>query len=431
MRKVLSILAGLIAATVLVMSVFGHELREQMAYRVGATLPASGAVGEIFVLVAEGTSPDSTVYVRDPLLGWETVGASGGLDSLTDVVITAAADGDFLFYNGSNWVDQTTAQVQTQLGLNGTLNAVAKFNATDVTPSSITDDGTTVDFTVADFTVIDAATFTSDAGVGFIFNAPDTDDQNIFQARNSGGTNGLLIDSQPGAGFGGNLWAFNEALNAMNGVEDTINGINIAITNANHTGGTLNAINVAAITGDAQATENGITVAAGYDYGINLTAFAADNTIPPIYLADAARVRWNGAAVIQTNVGYAFRIIDADGNIMFSRLSDTTSSVGGHRIGTAVAVVGADQAITAPANVFHASAGAAASVATIVDPTDAMAAQITVICNDANLTFTNTDAGGANTLDLVASFVCSIHDTLSMVYDVTNDRWLEVARSVN
>lgn len=39
------------------------------------------------------------------------------LNGLSDVVITAAATGDFLMYSGSNWVDQTSAQVVTQLGL--------------------------------------------------------------------------------------------------------------------------------------------------------------------------------------------------------------------------------------------------------------------------------------------------------------------------
>ena len=56
---------------------------------------------------------------------------------------------------------------------------------------------------------------------------------------------------------------------------------------------------------------------------------------------------------------------------------------------------------------------------------------VTFICDDANLTFTNADAGGANTLDLAGSLVCTANDTLTIMRDVTNSRWVELDRSVN
>lgn len=55
---------------------------------------------------------------------------------------------------------------------------------------------------------------------------------------------------------------------------DTWNGINIAPTNADHTGSSnaVNAINIASISGDAQSVESAIMVGAGYDYTINGTS---------------------------------------------------------------------------------------------------------------------------------------------------------------
>jgi hypothetical protein len=42
-------------------------------------------------------------------------GSSGALNDLSDVVITAAADGDYLRFNGSNWVDVAVSQLATDL----------------------------------------------------------------------------------------------------------------------------------------------------------------------------------------------------------------------------------------------------------------------------------------------------------------------------
>jgi len=48
---------------------------------------------------------------------FSTVTGSGGgaLDDLSDVVITAAATGDYLRYNGSNWVDVASGQIVTDI----------------------------------------------------------------------------------------------------------------------------------------------------------------------------------------------------------------------------------------------------------------------------------------------------------------------------
>ena len=102
------------------------------------------------------------------------------------------------------------------------------------------------------------------------------------------------------------------------------------------------------------------------------------------------------------------------------------------RTGAALAVVGAAQALAAVASMHHVSAGAAADVTTVTLPAGVTGpVTVTFICDDANLTFTNGDAGAANTLDLAGSLTCSARDTLTILRDTTNSRWVEVARSVN
>lgn len=102
---------------------------------------------------------------------------------------------------------------------------------------------------------------------------------------------------------------------------------------------------------------------------------------------------------------------------------------------TALAVVGASQNINPVSNVVHVSAGAAADVTTLTDPLGSQARNqatiVTLICDDANLTFTDTDAATANTMNLAGNLICSANDTLQLIYDVVVDKWFEVGRSVN
>ncbi len=102
------------------------------------------------------------------------------------------------------------------------------------------------------------------------------------------------------------------------------------------------------------------------------------------------------------------------------------------RTGAAIAVVGAAQAIAITGSMHHASAGAAADVTTATLPAGVTGpVTVTLICDDANVTFTNGDAGAADTLDLAGNLVCTARDTLTILRDTTNSRWVEVARSIN
>ncbi|MDO8471932.1 MAG: hypothetical protein Q7S64_02120, partial [bacterium] len=106
-----------------------------------------------------------------------------------------------------------------------------------------------------------------------------------------GGTTGIDVDASGAT----TLDAINAASGSLNALtlsgslgifngSDTFRGLYLNYTNADHTGSTnvFNGIDVAGITGDAQATETAINVGTGWDYG--LTAPAGGTAA--IYLSD-------------------------------------------------------------------------------------------------------------------------------------------------
>lgn len=101
-----------------------------------------------------------------------------------------------------------------------------------------------------------------------------TMDTNKFTVADTSGnvaTAGTLAQTLVNAAGGSaNPYDYTGTLGAMNGSDDfTLFDVNI--TNANHTGAsnTVQALDIAAITGDADATETAIKVGAGWDNGIN------------------------------------------------------------------------------------------------------------------------------------------------------------------
>jgi len=86
------------------------------------------------------------------------------VDNLTDVVITTAADKDFLMYNGTNWVDQPIT-----LGTDTTGNYVATLTAgTGITLANNSGEGSSPTVTV-DTTVIQAkVTNVTDTEIGYL-----------------------------------------------------------------------------------------------------------------------------------------------------------------------------------------------------------------------------------------------------------------------
>lgn len=84
---------------------------------------------------------------------------------------------------------------------------------------------------------------------------------------------GLTSTAVNAAGAGANAIALSGTLGIFDG-SDTFNGVSLAYTNVNHTGASnaFNGINVANITGDADATETALNVGTGWDYGAVLAA---------------------------------------------------------------------------------------------------------------------------------------------------------------
>ena len=189
----------------------------------------------------------------------------------------------------------------------GTLNTVVKFGAADLADSQITDDATTIDFTVADLTFTNGGTITSDG--------------NMFINAASGGTGVMLISADRTQNVAGapaantDIYEWVQTL-PITAAGQTTNILNLELTNANHTGGTVNAINVAAITGDAQATENALNIAAGFDNAINATIATGDTWVV-------------GSDGVVASTGYAPIYSTVDGNTISLRTDFGTDSLFG------------------------------------------------------------------------------------------------------
>ena len=81
------------------------------------------------------------------------------------------------------------------------------------------------------------------------------------------------LENTNDAGASANLATISSTLGIMDN-SDTVNGLSIELVNADHTGSSnqLNAISIAAITSDAQATEIGLLIGTGWDTSISANA---------------------------------------------------------------------------------------------------------------------------------------------------------------
>jgi hypothetical protein len=79
------------------------------------------------------------------------------------------------------------------------------------------------------------------------------------------GFTGTKVNS---AGGSANVLTLSGTLGIMDGADDIFRGIYLNYTNSNHTAGNVFAINIAGITGDADATESAIYIQEGWDSGI-------------------------------------------------------------------------------------------------------------------------------------------------------------------
>lgn len=160
------------------------------------------------------------------------------------------------------------------------------YSNTSVLSGLLTTDGTDVTLTSGQFLLPDGtsiapgSSFSSDSTSGTFLDGSAlgltiTGDDHFF------------VHSLPAASGNGSLVAIGEQINAME-AGNTVNILNVLDSSgADHTGGTVNGINIAGITGDAQADEYAIRIGTGWDAGILFPdgtaafpsfAFASDDT---------------------------------------------------------------------------------------------------------------------------------------------------------
>jgi hypothetical protein len=137
--------------------------------------------------------------------------------------------------------------------------------------------------------------------------------------RPDGSTNAFEVAGVPAAGSSGNILGSAQTLNAMNG-SDTVRGLYLNLTNGNHTGSSniFNGIQVSGITGDAEATETGLSIGSGWDYAAVFDGNVGIGDTSPTALftvgsGDAFQINASGAIAAATG-------ITSSGTVTFSGL---------------------------------------------------------------------------------------------------------------
>jgi hypothetical protein len=137
--------------------------------------------------------------------------------------------------------------------------------------------------------------------------------------RPDGSTNAFEVAGVPSAGSSGNILSSAQTLNAMNG-SDTVRGLYLNLTNGNHTGSSniFNGIQISGITGDAEATETGLSIGSGWDYAAVFDGNVGIGDTSPTALftvgsGDAFQVNASGAIAAATG-------ITSSGTVTFSGL---------------------------------------------------------------------------------------------------------------
>jgi hypothetical protein len=247
-------------------------------------------------------------------------------------------------------------------------------------------------------------------------------------ATAGGGTVNLDLENSNAAGAGADLLTLSTTLNIMDDDADTVRGIFVDLTNANHTSAvsypSVYGIDVDTITGDANANEVAYVSRAGWD-----VHYAA--------IGDSTRIGFpsNNSLII----GPASTVVGYQTLFFINHETGGTGVEYGSTAGNDRAVVGNGQTVNPLGDVFEISAAAAADVTVITAPGSSIAERLTIICKDANVTLNDSDlAGAAATMNLqgaATNFTCSEGDTITLVYNASpgsgNARWEEIARSVN
>lgn len=234
-------------------------------------------------------------------------GASNTLNAFAAAAITGDADATETAVSvGTGWDNALDSQLWDLLnvvpaaGTSGNLGALtATITAQDGTDTT---NGLTINLTNADHTgstnqvnAISIGAITGDAqsdetalrlGSGFdtairfdggtmsIRSGSSTG--NIDIGSGTVGTQAILsLETGPIAQSGAFYYATTNPTVPIMGAGNSLDIFQAAVVNANHTGGTLSAFGALAITGDADATEVGVSIGSGWDQGITVPAGSA------------------------------------------------------------------------------------------------------------------------------------------------------------
>ena len=105
-----------------------------------------------------------------------------------------------------------------------------------------------------------------------IYSSSGLGDDNTWTGTNTFSSSAVFSDAfitkVNAAGGSADALTLSGTLGIMDGADDIFRGIYLNYTNSNHTAGNVFAINIAGITGDADATESAIYIQEGWDSGI-------------------------------------------------------------------------------------------------------------------------------------------------------------------
>jgi hypothetical protein len=147
---------------------------------------------------------------------------------------------------------------------------------------------------------------------------------------------GSGVQGVPVAGASGSVSTIAATLNPMNG-SDTVNGLAINLTNADHTGSSnfLNGVRVGNIIGDAEAVESAYSFGTGWDVGLDAQNLASGNAflmMPNTSLVTVRNVSNNRIASFSDQSSPNLGVVNSDRGFLGTSGTKAFSSQAGYTV---------------------------------------------------------------------------------------------------
>lgn len=300
---------------------------------------------------ADGTSNQVLKTDGSGNLSWATVSGGGAsvLDDLTDVVITSAATGDLLYYNGSNWVDYSASSLSvgsasTATTADSATTATTATNANNV--NIITTDGNASDTTMYLTLVPNNATGNQalhlDSASLYYNASSNTLYTGTFNGNLAGGSiTGTTIGAT--SAITANSTTANNAkltigTGALSSTAWTTAGVGLKVQSATYTdtssaAGTVSASHVHAIAAPTMASTNAITINdAATLYIAGVPTNGTNTTITNKYaLLVGGKIRTTGDMSVDgslnANTGGSFGTLTTNGTVDFQATGSLSQEV--------------------------------------------------------------------------------------------------------